>query len=101
MEAMQTPDPGLHDSARAQVAFAHFRRVMRWMVLVAAIAVAAALGYLFADGAPVTIHMVIATILGVGLTVLLGTGLMLLVFMSAGSGHDDAAAERPDGQWRP
>ncbi len=36
--------------------------------------------------------MLIATALGVGLTVLLGTGLMTLVFLSSSSGHDDAAA---------
>jgi hypothetical protein len=40
----------------------------------------------------VHIHMLIATALGIGLTVLLGTGLMTLVFLSADSGHDEAAA---------
>ena len=34
------------------------------------------------------IHMLIATGLGVFLTVLLGTALMSLVFLSASSGHD-------------
>ena len=37
-------------------------------------------------------HLMIATALGVGLTVLLGTGLMALVFISNSSGHDEAAA---------
>ena len=37
------------------------------------------------------IHMLIATALGVGLTVLLGTGLMALSFLSARSGHDAQA----------
>ena len=36
--------------------------------------------------------MLIATALGIGFTVLLGTALMTLVFLSAASGHDDAAA---------
>ena len=40
------------------------------------------------DTAP-SIHFVIATALGTGLTVLLGTGLMTLVFLSAQSGHDE------------
>jgi hypothetical protein len=35
------------------------------------------------------IHMLIATALGIGLTVLLGTGLMTLVFLSSSSGHDE------------
>jgi hypothetical protein len=42
------------------------------------------------------IHMLIATALGTGFTVLLGTGLMTLVFLSADSGHDDEAAKQPD-----
>lgn len=40
----------------------------------------------------VSIHLLVATALGVGLTVLLGTSLMTLVFLSAESGHDEAAA---------
>jgi hypothetical protein len=33
--------------------------------------------------------MLIATALGIGLTVLLGTGLMTLAFLSSSSGHDE------------
>jgi uncharacterized membrane protein len=36
--------------------------------------------------------MVVATIAGVGLTVLVGTGLMGLVFLSHRTGHDEDAA---------
>ena len=43
----------------------------------------------------------VATALGVGLTVLLGTGLMGLVFLSDRGGHDDAAASRPEPEDRP
>ena len=39
------------------------------------------------------VHMLIATALGTGLTVLVGTGLMTLVFISNSSGHDEAAAK--------
>jgi len=35
--------------------------------------------------------LIIATGLGIGLTVLLGTSLMALMFLSADSGHDEAA----------
>jgi len=38
------------------------------------------------------IHMMIATGVGIFLTVLVGTGLMTLVFISSSSGHDEAAA---------
>jgi hypothetical protein len=40
--------------------------------------------------------MMIATALGTGLTVLLGTGLMILTFLSASSGHDDDASKYED-----
>jgi len=68
--------------------------MMKWMLLAAAVAVVLALLYLKAVGAPMAIHMVIATIAGVGLSVLLGTGLMGLVFLSNASGHDDEATGR-------
>ena len=35
---------------------------------------------------------VIAALAGIGFTVLVGTGLMTLVFLSNSSGHDEAAA---------
>ena len=42
------------------------------------------------------INLLIATALGIGLTVLVGTGLMTLVFISSARGHDDAAAGPPE-----
>ena len=38
------------------------------------------------------IHMMIATFVGMGLVVFIGGALMLLIFYSAASGHDDRAA---------
>jgi len=59
-------------------------------IIIAAIAVA-----LVARGdSTVHVHMLIATALGVGLTVLVGTGLMTLVFLSSASGHDEQARPR-------
>ena len=91
---MEHPPSVLSDSATSGIAWRHYRRIMRWMLLVAALAVAAALFYLHAGGGPLTFHMIVATTLGVSFTVLLGTGLMLLVFLSAGSGHDAHAGAR-------
>jgi hypothetical protein len=68
-----------------------FRRIMKWMALFS-IAVAATAVLLVArgdDGAH--IHMLIATALGAGLSVLLAGALMSLVFLSSSSGHDDEA----------
>lgn len=62
-----------------------FRLLAVLSILIAAIAVV-----LVARGDPtVHVHMLIATALGIGLTVLLGTGLMTLVFVSSSSGHDE------------
>jgi len=68
-----------------------FKRIMGWMALAAVVTVLLALIYLKSFGDPVPLHMQIATILGVGFTVLVGTGLMGLVFLSSRSGHDEDA----------
>lgn len=99
MKAMTPPEPGLSDPAVAAVAWARYRAMMRWMVLAAIVAVAAALGWLHHVGGLVTVHVVIATIAGVFFTVLLGAALMMAVFLSSGSGHDESVGkglETPD-----
>jgi hypothetical protein len=71
-----------------------FWRIFRLLALLS-IAIAAVAVVLVARGdSTVHVHMMIATALGVGLTVLLGTGLMTLVFLSSSSGHDDQATGR-------
>ena len=73
-----------------------FRRIFRLLVPLA-IVIAAIAVILVNQGDPTLhINMLIATALGVGFTVLLGTSLMTLVFLSADSGHDQAAGERID-----
>ena len=68
-----------------------FRRIMLWVALFA-IAIAAIAVLLVARGDTGThIHMLIAVALGAGLSVLLAGALMSLVFLSANSGHDEAA----------
>jgi hypothetical protein len=84
------------DYQRAAAAWARYKRLMKWMVAVAVVAAGLSLLYLSAAGAPLPLHMVVATIAGVGLTILVGTGLMGLVFLSNRSGHDEEAAR---GDW--
>jgi hypothetical protein len=84
------------DYARAAAAWARYKRLMKWMVAVAIVAVGLSLLYLSESGAPLPLHMVVATIAGVSLTILVGTGLMGLVFLSNRSGHDEEAAR---GDW--
>lgn len=87
-------DPTPASLERAALAWARYKRLMSWMATAAVVAVLLSLIYLKSTGGPVPIHMMIATIAGVGLTVLLGTGLMGLVYFSNNSGHDDAAAQQ-------
>ena len=59
------------------------------MAALAAICAGLSLLFLHQSGETLRLHLVIATILGVGLTVMVGTALMGLVFNSSRSGHDD------------
>ncbi len=91
----RVPDPERASRARG-ANWVRFRRTMAWMALAAFVSVLLALIYLKSFGDPVPLHMQIATILGVGFTVLVGTGLMALVFLSSRSGHDEDATF---GEW--
>jgi len=74
-----------------------FRLLTPLAIVIAALAVV-----LVSRGDPtVHIHMLIATFLGVGLTVLLGTALMTLTFLSSSSGHDDQAGHSHQENNRP
>jgi tellurite resistance-related uncharacterized protein len=69
-------------------AAAEFRRMMMWIALTGVAMVAGALWYLSLFSA-LTIHVVVATTLGVFFSVLLGSGLFAAAFFSSKSGHDD------------
>ncbi len=71
-----------------QQAAREFRRMVRWIVFAGALMVIAALLYLRAMDAW-SIHAVVATVLGVFVSALLGCGLFALAFFSDKSGHDD------------
>jgi hypothetical protein len=88
---MPRPDPTPPSYDRRALAWRRYRRLMIWMGVAALIAIVAALAYLKSSGDPVPLPMVIATIFGVGFSVLLGTGLMGLVFVSNSSGYDEEA----------
>ncbi len=97
MEAMprHDPIPRPPDAPRddTALAWARYRRFMGWMVLLALAVALLAVAWLASDGEPLRLHMVIATMLGVGFTMLVGTGLMGLVFLSNRTGHDEDAAQ--------
>ncbi len=83
----------LDDPAAAAHAWARYRRVMRWMMLITVTMVAGALVILYRQDSLVSIHFYIATALGIGFTMLLASALMGLVFLSSGTGHDEAIVD--------
>ncbi len=79
----------LDDPDIAAAAWGRFRRLMAWMAFWGAVCVVGVLGLLYWMDTPMPLHMVIATSAGVWFTFMLGTGLMSLVFLSSGTGHDE------------
>lgn len=98
---MPIPDPTPKRMVASPHAWARFRKVMRWMTGLALLCVGATLAYLRIATGGLPLHMAIAASIGVFLTVIVGTGLMTLVFLSAGSGHDDTVDDPFDERRRP
>ena len=70
-----------------------FWRIFRLLVLFSLVVGAIATALVARGQAELRIHMLVATGVGIALTVLVGTVLMSLTFLSASSGHDDKAGE--------
>lgn len=68
-------------------ALSDFRRMILWISAIGILVAIGALWYLSLDG-PLRLHMVVATIAGVFVSVLLGCGLFAAAFFSDKSGHD-------------
>ena len=70
-----------------------FRRIMKLLAGFSIVIAAIAVLLVTRGGQGPHIHMMIATALGAGLSVLLAGALMSLVFLSARSGHDTEASK--------
>jgi hypothetical protein len=81
---------GLDDPAAAAFAWARFRRIFTWMAAAIVVIDAAAIVAINAFYGPLYWLTIIATAIGFGATMLLAAALMGLVYMSAGTGHDEA-----------
>lgn len=68
-------------------AMAEFRRIIKWILVIAVLMVVAALTYLHLTG-DLDANMVIATTLGVFFSVVIGCGLFAAAFFSDKSGFD-------------
>ena len=82
----------LDDPQQAAFAWARYRKIMKALLMVTIGVVAAAMLAIYMGEEAVSIHFYIATALGIGFTMLLAGALMGLVFLSSGTGHDDAVS---------
>jgi hypothetical protein len=89
----QRPSP-LDEPRNAAHAWGRYKRQMRWMALLTLAVLVVVMAVLYALGALVSIHVVIASILGIGLMAMLAGALMGLVFLSSGTGHDESIDDR-------
>jgi uncharacterized protein (DUF2062 family) len=96
MQSMPRHDPLPPRPDESALAWSRYKSMMKWMALAAAVASGLAVAWLKATSDSMPWQMVLATIAGVGLSVLLGTALMGLVFLSDRSGYDDAASGKED-----
>lgn len=92
---MTRPSP-LDDPDHAAFAWARYWRLMRLMFVITTVVTVVMLGLLFWRNGLISIHFYIATGLGIIATMMLMAGLMGLVFMSSGTGHDEAIDDRLD-----
>jgi hypothetical protein len=90
------PRSPLDDPAIAAYAWARFRRLMWLMLGVTVTMVIGAFVLLYRENGLVSIHFYIATALGISVMMLLMSALMGLVFLSHGTGHDDAIIDPLD-----
>ena len=90
---MPQPDPLPMRSIRQR-----FVRIMRVAAAFSIVIAALAVVMVARGQSELHIHMLIATALGAGLSVLLAGALMSLVFLSASSGHDDEVSRVEEDQ---
>ena len=81
----------LDDPVNAAHAWARYRQIMKLLLAVTVLTVALAMGLLFAYNGMISVHFYIAVAaLALSTHLPLGGGLMGLVFLSNGTGHDES-----------
>lgn len=90
MPRTQSPPSPLDDPDTARHAWARYRRLMRVMVIVTGLCVALSMLALYLINGWASIHLFLAAGLGIAVSMLLMAALMGLVFLSSGTGHDEA-----------
>lgn len=74
----------------AAFAWARYRRLMAWMFAFTIVITGCALGLFWSQYGFISIHLYIATAVAIIFSVMLMSALMGLVFLSSGTGHDEA-----------
>lgn len=87
--AMSRPSP-LDDLRNSTHAWARFRWLMKLMAGITATVVGIAMVLIYLQNGLASIHLYIATALGIGVAMALTAFLMGLVFLSSGTGHDES-----------
>jgi hypothetical protein len=87
------PQSPLDQSRVSAHAWARYRRLMKLMAGITGVVVIGALAFFYFEGDQLPIHFYIATALGIGAAMMLMSALMGLVFLSSGTGHDEAVTD--------
>lgn len=90
----------LDDTEKAAFAWARYRRMMRTMLLFTIGVVVLGVAILYKQNDTASAHYYIAAALGIAFTMLLTSALMGLVFLSSGTGHDEAVENRDPEEWK-
>ncbi|WP_404372638.1 hypothetical protein AB5I39_06430 [Sphingomonas sp. MMS24-J45] len=93
MTTPPTPVSGLSDPDYAAFAWRRFRRILGWMAIIAAIFIVAAILVLQHVYGPMGWVAILAVIGGAGGSIMLTAVLMGLIFLSSGTGHDEAVKD--------
>ncbi len=80
----------LDDPDYSKFAWSRYWRLMRWMAVFTVFITTCVLGLFYYKNGLVSIHFYIATAGAIIFSMLLTCGLMGLVFLSSGSGHDES-----------
>lgn len=93
MQNMHEPPSGLDDPKFAASAWKRFRTILWWMAAASLLTSAITLYIMWWSMGEMQIVTALATIGGVFFTMMMAAGLMGLIFLSSGSGHDEDVTE--------
>lgn len=83
----------LENPRQAALAWGRYKALMRWMAVASAMTVVVGLGLLRWMVGPIPWPIMLTTAGGIFFSVLLAAALMGLVFLSSGTGHDEAVRD--------